>query len=164
MADYVTQAEGFEEPEKPNPFTIMTEFINKSAENALRTTCEAACENMRQKLTEKGHVRSGELVDSIDFTMFHMDNKVAAQIKMAKHGKFIDEGTGKAHGVENGREGYWSYKDKNGVWHSTNGMDSDPFIDESILKALNELPEELFKQLEKANDELQAAKNGGGST
>lgn len=161
MADYVTQAEEFEEPQKPNPFTVMTEFINKSAETALRTTCEAACENMRQKLAEKGHIRSGELVDSIDFTILHMDGKVAAQIKMNNYGKFIDQGTGAAHGVENGREGYWRYKDKNGAWHTTNGMDADPFIDESILKALNELPEELFKQLEKVNDELQAGKAGG---
>lgn len=164
MAKYIAQAEGFEEPEKkPNPFYVMSEAISKSAEEALRETCKLACENMRVKLMQDGHVKSGELVDSIDYTLMHYNNKVTAYIKMNHYGKFIDEGTGAAHGVQGGREGYWRYKDKDGNWHTTNGMDADPFIDVSLEKALLSLPETLFKELEKANEELEARKAGGNS-
>ena len=137
-----------EDSEKTNPFCIISDAIDKSAEEALRETCRLACENMRQKLAENGHVKTGELVDSIDFTMSHTDDKITAKIEMSKYGKFIDEGTGAAHGVEGGREGYWRYKDKNGQWHTTNGMDADPFIDISLENALLSLPDALFKQLE----------------
>ena len=167
MAEYVSQTDNTEESEKPNPFYVMSEALNKSAEEALRETCRLACENMQEKLIQDGHVKSGELVDSIDYTMIHANDKVSAFIKMNNYGRYIDEGTGAAHGVPNGREGYWRYKDKNGNWHTTNGMAADPFIDISLEKAIMSLPEELLKQLEKANDELQASKaanKAGGSS
>lgn len=149
------------EQEQANPLYKIQMQIHKSAEAALKTMCESACENLKNNLSESGHVRTGELYDSINYKMQASGDKITAEIHMNEYGKFIDSGTGAAHGVENGREGYWRYKDRNGQWHTTNGMDADPFIDKSVLSAFMNLPEELRKALSEAQNTLQ---NGGGST
>lgn len=150
-----------EEQEQVNPLYKIQMQIHKSAEAALKTMCESACENLKNNLSEAGHVRTGELYDSINYKMQANGDKISAEISMNEYGKFIDSGTGAAHGVENGREGYWRYKDKNGQWHTTNGMDADPFIDKSVLSAFMNLPEELRKALSEAQNTLQ---NGGGNS
>ena len=150
-----------EEQEQVNPLYKIQMQIHKSAEAALKTMCESACENLKNNLSEAGHVRTGELYDSINYKMRASGDKISAEISMNEYGKFIDSGTGAAHGVENGREGYWRYKDKNGQWHTTNGMDADPFIDKSVLSAFMNLPEELRKALSEAQNTLQ---NGGGNS
>ena len=150
-----------EEQEQANPLYRIQMQIHKSAEAALKTMCESACENLKNNLSEAGHVRTGELYDSINYKMQASGDKITAEISMNEYSKFIDGGTGAAHGVENGREGYWRYKDRNGQWHTTNGMDADPFIDKSVLSAFMNLPDELRKALSEAQNTLQ---NGGGST
>lgn len=150
-----------EEQEQVNPLYRIQMQIHKSAEAALKTMCESACENLKNNLSEAGHVRTGELYDSINYKMQANGDKITAEISMNEYGKFIDSGTGAAHGVENGREGYWRYKDRNEQWHTTNGMDADPFIDKSVLSAFMNLPDELRKALSDAQNTLQ---NGGGST
>ena len=151
-----------DEQKQANPLYRIQMQIHKSAEAALKTMCESACENLKNNLSESGHVRTGELYDSINYKIQANGDKITAEISMNEYGKFIDPGTGAAHGVENGREGYWRYKDRNGQWHTTNGMDADPFIDKSVLSAFMNLPEELRKALSEAQQNT--LQNGGGNS
>lgn len=160
MPENQNPQENEEEAERVNPLYSIKMQVHKAAEAALRNMCEESCKNLKDSIAEAGHVATGELYDSINYKMVTNDDKITAEISMNEYGKFIDSGTGAAHGVEGGREGYWRYKDRNGQWHTTNGMDADPFIDKSVLAAFMNLPEEMRKALSDAQNNTQNNTNG----
>lgn len=120
--------------------------IHNSINAAIEKAARDICENMRDKLKSGGHAGTGKLLDSITYDINDVGGGYTeAVVSMASYGKFIDSGTGKAHGGV--REGYWRYKDREGNWHTTDGMDADPFIDISVDTALNNLGDEIAQQL-----------------
>lgn len=131
----------------------MRENINAQTESAIETVASRICDNMRDKLTADGHAGTGDLLNSITYTReTSEDGKVSVVVDMNAYGRFIDQGTGAAHGGV--REGYWRYKDKNGNWHTTNGMDADPFIDISTQDAMDGLSGILAERIEDAMQNL----------
>ena len=127
----------------------MCENINAQTESAIETVASRICDNMRDKLTADGHTGTGDLLNSITYTReTSEDGKTSFVVGMNVYGRFIDQGTGAAHGGV--REGYWRYKDKNGNWHTTNGMDADPFVDISTQDAMDGLSGILAERIEDA--------------
>lgn len=119
----------------------------------MQDTGKVICDEMRQRLTSAGHVDTGALRDSIHYEAEQNANnevtlKIYADAQNPENGayyaEFIELGTGAAHGREGGRVGKWSYKDRHGNWHTTDGMDADPFIEPSVEENLPRIAE-FFK-------------------
>ena len=136
-----------------NPFKILTDSIEKQCFLAMQDTGKAICDEMKATLTAKGHIDTGALRDSIHYEAEqHSDNTVTLKIYAdaqnpengAYYAEFIELGTGAAHGREGGRVGKWRYKDSHGEWHTTDGMDADPFIEPSVENNLPRIAE-FFK-------------------
>lgn len=113
-------------------FTRIKNDIHKGVESAMTETGEDVCEQMKSNLQADGHSGTGELLESIGFNVTEEDGRISVDIHIADYGKFIEHGTGAAHGVADGRQGSWRYKDRNGNWHTTDGMDADPFIEPAV--------------------------------
>lgn len=120
--------------------------VNAAAHEALNDVASSICNDMRDKLAEDGHSGSGKLLDSISYEIVTDEaGNQSAVVSMDNYGFFIDSGTGAAHGGV--RQGSWRYQDREGNWHTTDGMDADPFIDVSIDTALADLPGNLSSQI-----------------
>lgn len=125
--------------------------LHKDVADAVKDVAAAICEDMRQRLTTAGHVDTGALLESIRYETETDGSTVTAYIYAdaenpengAKYAEFIEMGTGAAHGRAGGREGTWRYKDRHGNWHTTDGMDADPFIEPSVAAHLPELGDRL---------------------
>lgn len=119
-------------------FSNIKKDIHNSVARSIESVAAEICENMKNKLIADGHAGSGQLLDSIGYTINQGgDGHISVTIDMAGYGKFIDQGTGAAHGGK--RQGTWRYKDREGNWHTTDGMDADPFIDISVNSAIDNL-------------------------
>lgn len=129
-----------------NVFSTIKDNINKSVRNVIEQAASEICENMKDKLRSDGHSGSGELLDSIQYRVVSDDTgHFSVIIEMNDYGRFIDSGTGSAHGGK--RQGSWRYKDRQGNWHTTDGMDADPFIDISVEKAIGNLSQDLSDKI-----------------
>lgn len=120
-------------------FDKIEERITDGVRDALTQAGEEICDNMRDKLTADGHAGTGELLSNITSETTIENGKISVSIHMPEYAKFIDSGTGAAHGVPGGRVGSWSYQDRDGNWHTTDGMDADPFIDISKQQVVDKL-------------------------
>lgn len=122
----------------------MVDFVEafyKPYVEALETAMEVAgdklCESMRKHYSSKPHpcespeqyllnsihsntVNDGEEINTYVFADATSDDGY-------RYAEFLEYGTGKAH-TGHGRDGFWFYKDRDGKWHMTNGMDAKPFI------------------------------------
>lgn len=123
---------------------------------------EQICEDMRSNLQAAGHVDTGALIESIrqetvaeyDTVTTRIYADAENPVNRAKYAEFIELGTGAAHGREGGRVEPWSYQDSHGVWHTTDGMDPDPFIVPAVEKniaasELREMIKEVIYDIEK---------------
>lgn len=126
-------------------------------EKRLQETGEKIAELMRQNLTAAGHVRTGALRDSIRSETSRDGNTVTTLVYAdaqsddgAYYAEFIEYGTGAAHGRAGGRVGTWRYKDSAGNWHTTDGMDADPFIEpalDDVLPGLDVIITGIFNDI-----------------
>lgn len=118
---------------------------------ALEAGAERICQGMRKKLTDGGHIDTGALIGSIRHETEVEGDTVTVYIKAdaenpsnsAQYAEFLELGTGAAHGRPGGRVGSWRYKDRHGVWHTTDGMDPDPFIRPSFAEQIGSIREEV---------------------
>ena len=120
--------------------------LEKSIETALRNTGDYIVADMRHRLLAGHHYDTGKLYNSVrsetEVTKDAVTTYIYADAQSedgAYYAEFIEYGTGAAHGREGGRVGKWSYKDSHGQWHTTDGMDADPFIRPSLQDAMKYL-------------------------
>lgn len=118
-----------------SPGEIMQDEIVRGMDNI----GEAICGSMRARLSSAGHVDTGQLLNSIHHDTERAGHVVDTYIYAdsqsqdgAYYAEFIELGTGAAHGRPGGRVGSWRYRDRNGNWHTTDGMDADPFIEPAV--------------------------------
>ena len=64
-----------------------------------------------------------------------------------QYAEFIELGSGAAHGRPGGRVGTWRYKDRHGNWHTTDGMDADPFIEPAVDANIGKLGDAVKRVL-----------------
>lgn len=124
-----------------NVFDKLSDNISAGILSAMRDVGTEICEGMRDRLQAAGHVDTGELLNSIRSETEESGEEVTTTIYAAKHADYIENGTGAAHGRPGGRVGYWRYKDRNGNWHTTDGMDADPFIAPAVGEVMENLSE-----------------------
>ena len=58
------------------------------------------------------------------------------------------EGTGKYSKNGNGRQEPWVYKDRQGNWHTTEGMKPNPFLEDALYDSITEIQNEFKGMLE----------------
>ena len=142
-----------------NVFSTIKDNINKSVKSTIDQVASEICENMKDKLRADGHAGTGALLDSIQYRVVSDDTgHFSVIIEMNDYGRFIDSGTGAAHGGK--RQGSWRYKDRQGNWHTTDGMDADPFIEISVEKAIGGLSQDLSDRIRMS---LKSRRGGGNS-
>lgn len=131
-----------------NVFRALSDGLQPAIVQALSEAGEDICDGMRRRLQAGGHVDTGELLDSIRYEIDQAkgvtDMRIYADAESddgQMYAEFIENGTGDAHGVPGGREGTWRYQDRQGNWHTTDGMDADPFIKPSVDEVLPRLGE-----------------------
>lgn len=138
-----------------NPFAQYSKRLSKAASNAAvgaaQNAGEILTEELKSALISSGHVGSGELVNSLQFEVTREDDTVyvrcfsdAEADNGVKYIDFIENGTGIYR--EGGRRTPWRYQDRNGDWHTTSGMEADPFAEPVREEAANIIKSE-FKEL-----------------
>lgn len=120
--------------------------LDNLLEKRMRDNGENIATEMRRRLESGGHVDTGALLNSIRSETERVNHETTTRVYAdaksengAMYAEFIEYGTGAAHGRPGGRAGTWRYKDRQGVWHTTDGMDADPFIEPSVNKVLTYL-------------------------
>lgn len=126
-----------------NLFKRLAQGIEDTTESAMIETAEAICTGMRSRLAAGGHIDTGALYESIrqetEKSGGTITTRIYADAESADgtmYAEFIELGTGAAHGRAGGRVGTWRYQDMQGQWHTTDGMDADPFIQPSVDECL----------------------------
>lgn len=133
----------------PNEIKIegLAEVLNKikSVEDAkgAQDGIKKACALLERAAKEKTPKDTGELRRSITSQVEGLEGKVFTPLLYAP---YIEFGTG-LYAEEGGREDVpWHYQDDEGVWHSTSGMEPQPFM----RPALDENREEVFRIIREA--------------
>lgn len=130
-----------------NVFSNIKTAIKDGAKTAISEAGTNVSEGMKERLMAAGHAGTGELLDSIRCEITENNDEVSASVNMVDYGEFIEHGTGAAHGVENGRQGYWRYQDREGNWHTTDGMNADPFIEPAVSDTMTNLSAVISEQV-----------------
>lgn len=120
--------------------------VNAGIASRMAAVGENIAEQMRKNLQNAGHVDTGALLESIRSETVTEPDTVTTYIYAdaqskdgAYYAEFIELGTGAAHGRPGGRVGTWRYQDRNGVWHTTDGMDADPFIHPAVDEYIGDI-------------------------
>lgn len=102
--------------------------------------------SMKQSLADNGHIDTGNLYNSIRSETEQDENTITASViidAVSQEGtwyaEFLEFGTGIYNENGTGRQTPWRYKDREGNWHTTRGMEADPFIRPSVAKHIGEL-------------------------
>lgn len=128
--------------------------INRSIHRQLVTSMQEVgddiARSMKSRLQSAGHIDTGALYNSIRSETLDertsVNTYVYADAKSpegTQYAEFIELGTGAAHGRAGGRVGTWRYKDREGNWHTTDGMDADPFIEPSVDEHIGKLGDKV---------------------
>lgn len=124
--------------------------------NGMQTLGDSIARDMRTNLAIAGHIDTGALYNSIRAETKDLAGKIVTYIYAdaksqngTQYAEFIELGSGAAHGRAGGRVGSWRYKDRNGKWHTTDGMDADPFIQPALDDNLVDWVGKVFTDFEK---------------
>lgn len=124
---------------------IREKTIQDLAEHMHKITGEMA-QGMRDKLTAGDHIDTGNLIGSIHNDTEAGEQEITSTISIdavsdegAWYAEFLEFGTGIYNEDGAGRQTPWRYQDRHGEWHTTSGMEADPFIRPSIAEHLGEL-------------------------
>lgn len=124
-------------------FNKVKEGVVRGIMVQMEKTGEDIAQSMRDKLIAGDHIDTGELVSSIHVDTEQDGGEINTYISIdAKnngtwYAEFIEFGTG-IHNENGGRQTPWKYKDRNGEWHTTQGMEADPFIRPSVAEHIGE--------------------------
>lgn len=147
----------------------LRDSILDSLTNDLDAVAGWICESMQRRLIAHDHVDTGALLQSIRHEIGRDSSSVTAYIIAdaknprdgAQYAEFLELGTGAAHGRAGGRAGTWRYKDRAGQWHTTDGMDADPFIAPSVeenMDGIKAITDNIFYDIAKY---YQSKREGG---
>ena len=133
-------------------FNAMAAAVVKQLETQMKTTADNMAVDMRQHLQDGKHIDTGQLINSISTRTENTGTEINAYIDIgaesengAWYAEFLEFGTGIYNESGNGRQSPWQYKDRKGNWHTTQGMEADPFIRPSVAAHIGEL-EDGIKQ------------------
>lgn len=130
-----------------NAMKSLKDDIHDGLLQAVAGVAEDIVKDMKATLKANDHIDTGALYESIRHdTSEDVDgvtSYIIADAQNEKNGayyaEFLELGTGAAHGRPGGRIGTWRYQDRYGEWHTTDGMDADPFIEPSLQRHIGRL-------------------------
>ena len=106
-------------------------LMHSQVERALEK-CGLLAEGYAQvKLTEQDAVDTGNLRNSINHKVVTNKNEHSVYVGTnVEYAPYIEFGTGKYY--PGGRKTPWFYKDSDGNWHKTSGMEARPYLRPAI--------------------------------
>ena len=99
--------------------------------NLIEPALEKACLIVENSAKQNCPVDDGQLRQSISHIVEGTKGEVGTSVE---YGPYVEVGTGIYSTEGNGRQTPWSYEDAKGEWHTTEGMEAQPFL----LPALEE--------------------------
>lgn len=114
---------------------IITDQAKKQIMDALEDCGKVAEGYAKVNLTDQKAVDTGELRRIVTHKVVHEKGKDVCYIGVPhssrkSYGAYVELGTGIYY--QGGRKTKWTYKDRKGKWHMTNGMKPRPFIKPAI--------------------------------
>lgn len=120
----------------------------------MQMCAERMAEDMRKSLDAGGHIDTGNLINSIHTSGETNDAEISVYVDIDAvsengtwYAEFLEFGTGIYNERGNGRQTPWKYKDRHGVWHTTQGMQADPFIRPAVAAHIGELEEGVQEEM-----------------
>lgn len=136
--------------------------IDRLSQEVIRRVCSAMdgaaeqmAKSMESRLKAGDHINTGRLINGIKpIPAKASGNQVNAYIDVtaenpengAWYPEFLEFGTGVYNERGNGRQTPWSWTGEDpkwGGWHTTQGMQPDPFIRPSVAEHIGELEEKI---------------------
>lgn len=132
----------------------MKNGIPRDVAEAMDKVAEEMVKSMKQRLEAGDHIDTGNLISSIHADTKAGSNEIVTEINIdAKseegtwYAEFLEFGTGIYNERGNGRQTPWVWQDRNGEWHTTRGMEPDPFIRPSVAEHIGELDAEVSHEI-----------------
>lgn len=127
--------------------TALMAKLNKLSNLNLNQPLTKACLLVENAAKEKAPVGTGELRRSITHEVFDDYGEVGTELFYAP---YVEYGTGLFSSKGDGRKDVpWRYQDAQGNWHSTSGMQPQPFLIPALeknRKRINEIFKEYIKE------------------
>lgn len=132
----------------------MLKGVPKELAETMDGVAEAMVKDMKGHLMSGNHIDTGKLITSIHADTTANAKEIITDIYIdAKsdqgtwYAEFLEFGTGIYNEDGTGRKTPWAWKDREGNWHTTRGMEPDPFIRPSIAAHEGELDAEVSMQV-----------------
>jgi len=99
------------------------------------------------KVEANAHVDTGNLKDSIDYTMNQDGSNITGKVGTPlMYGVYQEFGTGEYAENGAGRKGGWSYQGPDGKWHHTHGNKPTKFLRNGMRKAKPQIKQIIEKE------------------
>ena len=116
-------------------------IITEALPDAIRAGMEDALQTVENKACEKCPVNDGILRASIVHQQYQDSNHFKGDVgSNVEYAPYVHEGTGIYAREGHGRQTPWSYCDAAGVWHTTKGQKSQPFLQQALDDCLDIIP------------------------
>ena len=117
--------------------------LEQNLPNILEKALEKACLIVENSAKQNCPVDDGQLRQSITHTVEGTRAEVGTSVEYAP---YVEVGTGIYSTEGNGRQTPWSYQDAEGEWHTTKGMNAQPFLKPALEENKGRVLE-CFKEL-----------------
>ena len=130
--------------------TSNADAIKEATEEAIHTALKAvgvqAASNARTKIDSYPAIDTGRLWNSIESEVEDHTVLVGTNVE---YGIYVEFGTGQFAENGGGRSTPWSWKDRDGNWHTTIGMHPRPFLRPAIEDNLDDYKSIFEEELSK---------------
>ena len=117
--------------------------LEKNLPNILEPALEKACLVVENSAKKNCPVNDGQLRQSITHVVEGTKGEVGSNVEYAP---YVEIGTGIYSTEGTGRQTPWTYKDAKGEWHTTRGMEAQPFLKPALEENRSKILE-CFKEL-----------------
>lgn len=107
------------------------EQFEKQLPDLLDKALEKACLIVENSAKQNCPVNDGQLRQSITHKVDNKRGEVGTSVEYAP---YVEIGTGIYSTEGNGRQTPWSYRDAKGEWHTTKGMEAQPYLKPAVEK------------------------------
>ena len=136
-------------------FEKMAEAVAVDLRARMGQVVEAMAEDMRSSLEAGGHIDTGNLINSIHSGTTQDGDTITGYVDIDAesaegtwYAEFLEFGTGVHNENGDGRQTPWRYKDRHGEWHTTSGMQADPFIRPAVAAHIGDLDRAVSESLD----------------
>lgn len=136
-----------------NPFRSAKKCLKNAIKGALFEAAEEISKGQKEILRADGHIDTLLLFNSLHGGMPQTKGNVISISGFADaqnpddgsfYAQFIEQGTGVYREGGGGSQQPWRYKDRQGNWHTTEGMRADPFLEPPVRAITEKLGQVVY--------------------